>query len=72
MALQSRQPLPRIPNLSYPQVSILPEVEEFLVMLYGFASPVYLEVWALVFCGISILRFLSLGLISDPTRRVFL
>ena len=34
--LQSGQPLPRILNLSYPRVSVLPEVEEFLVVLYGF------------------------------------
>jgi hypothetical protein len=26
--LQSRQPLPRIPNLSYPRVGILPEGEK--------------------------------------------
>ena len=33
---QSPQPLPRILNLRYPRVSILPQAEEFLVMLYGF------------------------------------
>jgi hypothetical protein len=36
MTFQSSQPLPRITNLSYPRVSFLPEVEEFLVRLYGF------------------------------------
>ncbi|MFB0564434.1 MAG: hypothetical protein ACETWK_01990 [Candidatus Aminicenantaceae bacterium] len=29
------QPLPRIFNLSNTRVSLFPEVEEFLVMLYG-------------------------------------
>ena len=32
---QPCQPLPRIPHLSYTWVSVLPKVEEFLVMFYG-------------------------------------
>jgi hypothetical protein len=28
-------PFPRIPNLSYHRVGILPQVEGFLIMLYG-------------------------------------
>jgi hypothetical protein len=32
------QPLPRIINLIYPRVSVLPKVEEFLVMFDGFGS----------------------------------
>jgi len=36
IAYSPRQPLFRIINLSYPRVSVLPEGEEFLVMLYGF------------------------------------
>jgi hypothetical protein len=35
--LQLSQPFPRIFNLSYPGISVSPEVEEFLVMLDGFA-----------------------------------
>ena len=31
---QSHQPLPRILNLSYPRVSVFPEGEEFLVLLF--------------------------------------
>jgi hypothetical protein len=34
---QPSQPLPGILNFSNTRVSILPEGEEFLVMLYGFA-----------------------------------
>jgi hypothetical protein len=34
--LESNQPLSCILHLSYPWVSVLPEGEEFLVMLYGF------------------------------------
>ena len=33
IALQPSHPLPRIINLSYARVSVLPEVEEFLVAL---------------------------------------
>jgi hypothetical protein len=36
IALKPSQPLPGIFNLSYPRVSVLPEGEEFLVVLYGF------------------------------------
>ncbi len=39
---QPDQPLPRILNLSYPRVGILPEVEEFFVVLDGFALPAFL------------------------------
>ena len=39
---QPSQPLPRIHNLSNTRVSILPEVEEFLVMFYGFGLPAFL------------------------------
>ena len=35
MLFQPRQPLPRILHLSYPRVSILPQGEGFLIMLYG-------------------------------------
>jgi hypothetical protein len=35
--LQSSQPRPRFLHLSYPRVRILPEGEEFLVVLDGFA-----------------------------------
>jgi len=35
LPLQSSQPLPRVLNLRNTRVSIFPEVEEFLVMLYG-------------------------------------
>ena len=41
---QPSQPLLRILYLSYPQVGVFPEVEEFLVMLYGFALPAFLFV----------------------------
>lgn len=34
MALQSSQPLLRILHFHYPQISVLPEREEILVMLY--------------------------------------
>jgi len=36
---QPSQPLLRIFNLSNSRVSVFPEIEEFLVMLYGFGSP---------------------------------
>jgi hypothetical protein len=54
LTLQSRQPLSRIINLSYPRVSVLPEVEEFLVMLYGFGSPIlsYRVVVEVESCGL--------------------
>jgi hypothetical protein len=41
---QPSQLLPRILHLGYPLISVLPEAEEFLVMLNGFAL--------LVFCWI--------------------
>jgi len=46
MILQPSHPLLRILNLSNTRVSVLPEGEEFLVMLYGFAFPVILEVFS--------------------------
>jgi len=36
LALQSSQPLLRILNFSNTRVSVFPEVEEFLMILYGF------------------------------------
>jgi len=36
--LQPSQPLPGILHLSNTRISVLPEGEEFLVMLYGFDS----------------------------------
>jgi hypothetical protein len=41
ITLQSSQPLPHILHLSYPRVSILPQVEEFFVMLDGFGVIIY-------------------------------
>ncbi|MCK4824350.1 hypothetical protein KA005_51840, partial [bacterium] len=38
---QPSQPFPRILNLSNTRVSVFPEVEEFLVMLRGFADHIY-------------------------------
>ncbi len=38
LPFQSSQPLIRIFNLSNARVSVFPEFEEFLVMLYGFGS----------------------------------
>jgi hypothetical protein len=35
VSLQPSQPLPRILNLNKTRVSVFPDVEEFLVMLYG-------------------------------------
>jgi len=43
LALQPSQPLPRIFKLSNPRVSVLPEVEEFLVILDGFTFVVLLH-----------------------------
>jgi hypothetical protein len=42
LTFQPSQPLPSILNLSYARVSILPQVEEFLVMLDGFGLLDYL------------------------------
>ena len=39
LSFQPSQPLPRIFRLSNTWVSVLPEAEEFLVMLYGFIIP---------------------------------
>ncbi len=39
LPLQPSQPLPGILNLSNTRVSVFPEVEKFLVMLYGFPFP---------------------------------
>jgi len=39
---QLRQPLPGILNLRNTRISLFPEVEEFLVMLYGFTFLAYL------------------------------
>ncbi len=39
---EASQPLLRVLNLSYSRISILPEVEEFLIMLDGFAFPAFL------------------------------
>jgi len=41
---QPKQPLPSIRNLSNTRISFLPEVEKFLVMLYGVGLTVFLEV----------------------------
>ncbi len=38
---QPRRPLPRILHLSDPRVSVLPEDEEFFVMLYGCVALVF-------------------------------
>ena len=38
MALQPSQPLPGILDLNNTRVSVFPEVEEFLGMLYGFVD----------------------------------
>jgi len=38
MSLQSSHALPCILNFSNTRVSVFPEVEEFLVMLYGFVN----------------------------------
>jgi hypothetical protein len=38
--LQPSQPLPGIFNLSYPRVSVLPEVEEFFVVFDGFCGAI--------------------------------
>ncbi len=40
-SLQPFKPLPGILNLSNTRVSVLPEIEEFLVMLYGFGFPAF-------------------------------
>ncbi|NIO47821.1 MAG: hypothetical protein GTN73_00050 [Candidatus Aminicenantes bacterium] len=42
LTLQPSQPLPGILYLSNTRVSVFPEVEEFLVMLYGYALRIYL------------------------------
>ncbi len=42
--LQPSQLLFRIIHLSNTRISVSPEVEEFLVMLYGFAFPAFLPV----------------------------
>ena len=39
---QASPPLLCILNLSYSRISILPEVEEYLIMLYGFCFIVYI------------------------------
>ena len=48
ITLQPSQPLLSVLNLSYPWVSVLPEGEEFLVMVYGFGCV------ALLFVSLSI------------------
>ncbi len=40
--LHPSQPLPRILHLSYPRVSVLPQVEEFFVVLNGLTFKVFL------------------------------
>jgi len=39
---EASQPLPCILNLRNTRISVFPEGEEFLVMLYGFAFPAFL------------------------------
>jgi len=46
MILQPSQPLSGILSFRNIRISVLPEVEEFLVMLYGFAFPALLEVFS--------------------------
>ena len=41
LAFQPRQPLLSIINLSYPRVGILPQVEEFHVILNGYSNLIY-------------------------------
>jgi hypothetical protein len=41
LAFQPSQPLPRILNLSITRISVFPEVEEFLVMLIGLPSNIF-------------------------------
>jgi len=45
--LQPRQPLPRIINLNYPRVGVLPQVEEFPLANSGFtdyySNPIFLR-----------------------------
>ena len=48
MALQSSQPLPHIFNLSNTRISVLPEGEEFFVVLYGLGR-FFFYVFLLVF-----------------------
>ena len=44
----TRQPLPLILHLSYLQISVLPEAEGFLMMLYGLSFAAFpLGVWSL-------------------------
>lgn len=40
---QPSQPLLRILQLRYPRISILPQLEEFLVVLYGYTFPSFLR-----------------------------
>jgi hypothetical protein len=46
--LQPSHPLLRIHNLRNARVSVLPEVEEFLIVLYGFALPAFLLVLPII------------------------
>ncbi len=39
---EASQPLSGILNFTNTRVSVLPEIEEFLVMLYGFTLPAFL------------------------------
>jgi hypothetical protein len=46
--LQPSQPVPSLLYLGYPRVSVLPEVEEFLVMLDGFGFPNFFLVMLII------------------------
>jgi hypothetical protein len=46
MTLQPSQPLSGILSFRNTRISVLPDGEEFLVMLYGFSLPVILEVFS--------------------------
>ncbi len=66
VTLQLRQPLPRIINLSNSRISILPEGEEFLVVLDGYFGTIpnlYLKIFPFVFDSFH--ELLEAGLTAD-------